>query len=691
MAGAAAFTEMMANATPLGFKDSTGPLNLTWPEPLAPAAGREVTRINTLFRSADVHNRVLRMAELFFTRAQLNELKQMIGMSVGGGRYVEPTWTLAEGQAVMATPGFADKVQREGIAAFYDYVFTIDWLMHRIDTLESLLSLLGDTKRSSPDEIRFLQSQLDGVLMSPHGMPWYMWERDGVQALVTPNPKAPEKMGLMNFASKYIQLLTGQRALSKADPLQPFVAELESGSAFKGPVPNAAVPAAADWENLLLLCVAAQEAVLLSSPLWNDLVALGQGLYRVQLTKGSKDATTELGVVAGAVPLEPGAWINTFRAQQPFLNVFPSTDSTDNAKKLLIDSADFIPEGNSVGLGDSLKNVAAFIKAQAGTKPAATAYLMKHQQATAEAFQAAATVFNPTLTVASLNANARNPDDTSRRSGGTTAPLQSEQQCVAAFLQPKLKDCALYAAAGLGLFFPETDLRALETEFAQAGDKHALMLRRCMTHSGSGGAIGSYVCTGAAERAAAFVEKKAGGSAPQVFRVTTKILHKCVERMPDGHPTKWMPKLWDCMQKAVAYDAADAKKQQLDPSARQDRPARTLIDYMRERIRDLQHRYAAIRNARANVPVHPLATAQDLFSPEYSAPGAGILPTHHALPQCPVGTVPLIFDTVRKNRLSPQEWQKQVVEVNGQKLLPDTLQVQACLPGRALASIPQKP
>jgi hypothetical protein len=56
-----------------------------------------------------------------------------------------------------------------------------------------------------------------------------------------------------------------------------------------------------------------------------------------------------------------------------------------------------------------------------------------------------------------------------------------------------------------------------------------------------------------------------------------------------------------------------------------------------------------------------------------------------------VGTVPLIFDTVRKNRLSPQEWQKQVVEVNGQKLLPDTLQVQACLPGRALASIPQKP
>lgn len=689
MAGAAAFTEMMANATPLGFKDSTGPLNLTWPEPLAPAAGREVTRINTLFRSADVHNRVLRMAELFFTRAQLNELKQMIGMSVGGGRYVEPTWTLAEGQAVMATPGFADKVQREGIAAFYDYVFTIDWLMHRIDTLESLLSLLGDTKRSSPDEIRFLQSQLDGVLMSPHGMPWYMWERDGVQALVTPNPKAPEKMGLMNFASKYIQLLTGQRALSKADPLQPFVAELENGSAFKGPVPNAAVPAAADWDNLLLLCVAAQEAVLLSSPLWNDLVALGQGLYRVQLTKGSKDAITELGVVAGAVPLEAGAWINTFRAQQPFLNVFPSTEPADNKDNLLINSADFIVKKGSVDDEDCLGATATFIGDAATTPVAAKDYAALHRKATAAVLHSAATAFNPKLTTTKWQIHYTSEDE-SRRTGGKKAPLQTEQQCVAAFLQPKLKDCALYAAAGLGLYFPEADLRALESEATTVAKLEDLMLRRCMTHSGSGGAIGSYVCSGVGARAAPFGATDAK-SLPHVFRVTTKILHKCVERMPDGHPTKWMPKLWDCMQKAVAYDAADAKKQQLDPSARQDRPARTLIDYMRERIRDLQHRYAAIRNARANVPVHPLATAQDLFSPEYSAPGAGILPTHHALPQCPVGTVPLIFDTVRKNRLSPQEWQKQVVEVNGQKLLPDTLQVQACLPGRALASIPQKP
>ncbi len=673
MAGAAAFTQMMADATPMGMKDTSASMTLTWPEPLKPQSGAPVTRINTLFRSADVHNRVLRMAELYFTRGQMNELKQMIGMAVGGGRYVEPTWTLAEGQAIMAVPGFAEKLQKEGVAAFYDYVFTIDWLIHRIETLESLLSLLGDTQRSSPDEIRFLQTQLDAVMMSPHGMPWYMWEREGVQRVLTENPADPQNRVNATY-SRFFQLLTGQAALA-TDPLAAFAKQVENGAAFDGKTPLALAVSpvvASNEQKLLSLCVAAQEAVLLSSPLWNDLIALGQGLYRVQLTR---NAMTELGVESASATVEPGAWINTFRAAQPVLNVFPSNLRTDSSDTFLTNSHDFEPESSSVATDHScFKDAMELLDKQSG---AVRSPFKKAVDLTPAVKAAALSTASPPVL-----GPPNNSDDTSRSKGGTTKPLQSELQCVAAFLQPKLKDCAPYTAAGLGLFFPDADLKAFDDEIAAAGQKIDVMLRRCLTHNGSGGAIGCYVCTGVGERA---VLGGGGSALPQVFRVTPKILEACIKRMPEGHPVKWMPKLWDAMQKAVTYDAADVKRQQLDPSVRLDRPARTLIDYARGRIKDLEMRYGALRNGRANLPLHPLATAQDLFSPEYST--GGVLSQHRALPQCPVGTVPLIFDTVRRQQLTTQQWQKQVVEVNGQKMLPDTLEVQACLPGRPVNTV----
>jgi hypothetical protein len=685
MAGAAAFTQMMADATPMGMKDTSASMTLTWPEPLKPQSGAPVTRINTLFRSADVHNRVLRMAELYFTRGQMNELKQMIGMAVGGGRYVEPTWTLAEGQAIMAVPGFAEKLQKEGVAAFYDYVFTIDWLIHRIETLESLLSLLGDTQRSSPDEIRFLQTQLDAVLMSPHGMPWYMWEREGVQRLLTPDPTAPDSK-LADSAGPYVQLLTGQRKLQTVpDPFDAFVKQLENGSAFKGAVPQPLTPSSSlnAIDELLPMCLAAQEAVLLTSPLWNDLIALGQGLYRVQLTR---NAQTELGLGGGS-PIDTGAWINTFRAGQPVWNQFPSADpagsSPDRSDVTLINAHDFVPVDTSVNtnaciFGSSVTVIDDAVSA-AGSNP--------RRGNLARALQAAH-LLTPTLIKESKSTSSTIKPKVSASGDSTLSgsgpKLLDEAKCIAAFLQPKTKDCAVYAACGLGLYFSAADLTALEAEFVAAGDKLDVLRRRCLTHSGSGGAIASYVCTGVGVRGTLAAEN-GNVDTPLVLRVTPKILEACIKRMPEGHPTKWMPKLWDAMQKAVTYDAADVKRQQLDPSVRLDRPARTLIDYARGRIKDLEMRYGALRNGRANLPLHPLATAQDLFSPEYST--GGVLSQHRALPQCPVGTVPLIFDTVRRQRLTPQQWQKQVVEVNGQKMLPDTLEVQACLPGRPVNTV----
>jgi hypothetical protein len=609
-----------------------------------------VSQIQALYRSPDIHQRILAMARWYFPYTTYNELVQMVGETSGGGMYVQPTFTLAEGQAVMANPVYMDKARLMGLDAFYDYVYTIDWFAHRLNVVQNILNTMSTGSHRDMGDLRLYQEQLDTMLMSPNRVPWYMWDRPEVRALLVDQSVTGANMAVIPGVEnrRYVQLMGIPAAeVEDAQLDQRFRDDLRSNTwetkdnislAAHDPAPSVALKAARAKRHLLV----AQEAVVLTSSLWNELVAIGQGLYRVQLTYAPMD----LGGGVGTVP--PGAFVNAFTAGSRVIDV-----TLKEYKEL--------PTGAGVGLvGNGNKrlpthtNDADQYRALDNLLPEAVS-----QQRN----------FKDLPEIRTDNALVASWDQSDLRRG---------------VLQPKNKNLLISALMGAEKFFPhgKVDVDQLYRDMTASHNTKDLWRLSRFSHDGMGGAIGNWVTDGLAT---GFMKRDIGDPdkfiLPYVRHVTSDEMKWAMEHFKGKHPIAWCARLVEAMQRATTHDATDVQAGQLDPSHQPRMGMRTVFDYLRGRVRELENQYALLRRAQVSASnlMHPIGTAATLVNQDFMAYGP-----NHQFPQCPVGSVPQIWDSIHNQNLSHEQWSKQVVEINGAKMLPAHLQVQACLPGRVV-------
>jgi hypothetical protein len=706
----------------------------SWTEPLQPLGGQTLTRVDTLVRPRDVHTRVCAIAELFLDKQTRNELTQMVGQVLGGGKRIDMTWTLAEGQALMTNPVMAERMQATGIAAFYDWVYTVDMAYNRMEQISHILDELGRVgagRASAP--ARMYQDQLDAILFSPHNVPWWMYDMPAVRAALV--PEAGATRGPAKKITDWIQFM--RLAVKDAGPdarAEEYIADVvdrvvKGNGDFTGAKlkdMSGDEGDAAKYMNRVLrhLYTSAQEAVLLASPLWNDLVALGQGLFRVQLTTAAYDmglgdpTKPQLGVDR----IERGKWVNAFRAGTYPHNVVPGAvdklvfypfGSNEHKQGEVVNSnvpraaviAGLICLPQAVltlitaGAGKSFDTAVAQVRDQANKAAAAAAAKAQRDEDDdyhdmydfeEDDFKNYATYVKSWFDKDAWKQSAKALlSDTP----AATAPKEQPSDATtmaAAFLQPKICDGTLFEAVGMGVFWPPAARQKSQALIEQADAQGRLWhtLRDSVRHNGEGGAIGKYICNGTVPSTGLFMIGEGDGTGafnaldvPGTVVVSGDALSKCMERLPPGHAMRHCARLVKAMQEAVVHDDADLQRMQLDAAYRPSAAPRTLFEFLRGKARDLQTRYAQVRSGAAAALTHPLGTAANIFAEGW---GEQANRQGAVMPQCPSGTIPLVWDVVHNKLLSHQQWEKEVVEVNGVKMLPSHLTIQNCVPARKI-------
>jgi hypothetical protein len=611
--------------------------------PAPKAGGTPSAALTTLYRSPDIHARIVAMSKWFFPHDAYNELLQMIGECYGNGRLVEPTFTLLEGQAIANNPIFAGKAQQLGVTAFYDYVFTIDWMSHRLDMVDNILNTLQGLNRGAGNlgDVRFFQEQLDAMLMSPHRVPWFAWDNPRVQSLLVDqiDPKFAVAKSKEDEEARLTVKMFGYPVQQPSD-LVKYVENLQTKMEIKQAPSKDNLGAELDIKQCFVHAL--HEALLLASPLWNELCAIGQGLFRVYLTKAT------LGVGFGTGSIAQGAFVNAFELGQLPTNVFPVQYPEEN-KVLSIGVQDFSSNRNDIE-----EEYRGFFS-------------------------------TPTHKVTSLN---KEVDAVSAKF------FLDESAVLRGFIQPKCIDLTLFAFTDNGnnkavdaetpevipamslLLPPATvaSVKKLEPLTAEA-QKQAVL--DSLKHTGMGGAIGTFLCNGTTNSGRFF-----DGGFPCAMVAPSSLIEKAMTEQ-HNHPIHFCPQLAQAMRRGVTFGAADMSASKLDAYYRPKSAPQHVFDYLRSRLRELESRYGVIRNAQANESQHPVATADQIFLDHFLGYGP-----HAKLPQCPAGTLPMIFDSIHKKTLTPEQWQRQIVRINGEPMLPAHLQVSGCLPARRADSEP---
>lgn len=679
MASTAAANFQAFAASTLGEWQSQQPAQATktWWEPLGSQSAGQAAKpggthasaaLTTLYRSPDIHARIVAMSKWFFQHDTYNELLQMVGECYGNGRLVEPTFTLLEGQAIANNPIFAGKAQQLGITAFYDYVFTVDWMAHRLDMVENILKTLSSMGRGGGNlgDVRFFQEQLDTMLMSPHRVTWYMWDKPEVRALLVDDidpaaakvkPVDRQKLQLLTLRGTQVTALEKYANEFLKDNATAFISENETDA-------RAAVVGTVTFRNTTL---ATQEAVLLNSPLWNELCAIGQGLFRVYLTR----AQSSIGF--GSTPVAQGSFINAFELGSIPINVIPSR--ADTAVVYRWGYANFDERKQT----DDNK-FSALIAQESGdydTKNAASI--------TAGLFSGLKTKSHTINLINWKWPGVEYPDY-------DETPNQLDFRSVQrGLLQPKILDLLLYACIikeweayhmhGKHIL-PDKTKSAYEKlkRDAEAASNVKMLNDAIMSahkHNGAGGAIGTFICNGTGLHGRFMVEGH-----PRSMIVTSDMVSVAMKAQTH-HPIHHCADLATAMRRGLAFSAADMAASKLDAFYQPKSAPQNLFEHLRVRLRDLENRYALVRTASANDDQHPVATADSMFADSFLGYGP-----HAKLPQCPAGSLPMIFDSIHSKSLSAEQWQKQVVRINGEPMLPAHLQIQGCLPARRADSDP---
>jgi hypothetical protein len=620
-----------------------------WWEPLASKAtgqsakqgGQAVAALTTLYRSPDIHARIVAMSKWFFPHDKYNTLLQMVGECYGNGRLVEPTFTLLEGQAIANSPIFAGKAQEMGITAFYDYVFTIDWMAHRLDLVENILNALQGIGRGAGNlgDVRFFQEQLDSMLMSPHRVSWYMWDNPDVRKiLVDTFDGKPGKIRSTGeqVPRTFVQFLSAP--IQQVERFKDYADGLSKQNIEYNPDGNFL-----EQDEIECIRLAAQEAILLSSPLWNELCSIGQGLYRIYLTRAVSD------IGRGNGPVSQGAFVNAFQIGTPLINCLPSRLDTESGYVLPIGTREYSFDQDSFNA--TKDNLLTYFSDD---------FASVDQWPDLSALSSYTFIEAENLDLKQLNAST----------------------VVIGLLQPKITDFYLFAHVAnrwtnvkyLNLLVPS----ALQDKYTQdkqtyKTDEYQLWqkLLDSQKHTGTGGAIGTYICNGTDVTGRFLVM-----GPPGAMVVNSQMVENAM-RAQTHHPIRFCADLADAMRRGVSFSAADMAAAKLDAFYQPKAGPQNVFEHLRARLRELENRYALIRNVQANANQHPVATADQIFTDDFLGYGP-----HAKLPQCPAGTLPMIFDSIHKQQLTPEQWQKQIVRINGEPLLPAHLQVQGCLPAR---------
>lgn len=655
-------------------------------QPVPKPGGQAMSAVTTLYRSPDIHARIVAMSKWYFPHDNYNTLLQMVGECYGNGRLVEPTFTLLEGQAIANNPIFAGKAQEMGISAFYDYAFTIDWMAHRLDLVENILNTLQGIGRGAGNlgDVRFFQEQLDAMLMSPHRVSWSMWDKPLVRKhLIDPSDGTAAKdqadRNLFQFLSYPLKQVPEFKSYAE--------------SLVKGAFANAASPSIFKVGDEMLMCIrlACQEAALLQSPLWNELCAIGQGLFRVYLTQ----AKSNIGYGNG--PVQQGSFVNAFEVGSPPINVIPSTAAdtvftfgfngvtglstqmNDDEQKLERAEQKFLQEVGTVATALAKAPIALAMAPIRMVAAAAALFTSDNDADATEVAEVSAEIANAkgkTFTVADASGKSYAIEATKAK---VNAARQSRSAVMRGLVQPKCTNLLLYAclAKEWTTFLPymrSTIPRHVQDEYTRLKsnpDELYRVLLDSAKHTGTGGAIGTYICNGT-DGNGRFLTI----GMPTAMVVNSAMVQQAMKEQTH-HPIHFCAELADALRRGVTFNAADMAAAKLDAFYQPKAGPQNAFEHLRARLRELENRYALIRNAQANADQHPIATADQIFTDDFLGYGP-----HAKLPQCPAGTLPMIFDSIHKTQLSPEQWQKQIVRINGEPLLPAHLQVQGCMPAR---------
>lgn len=636
---------------------SIAPLERTWAEPLDDGTLRSTLSI--LYRAADIHDRVMAMARQFFDRTQWGELCYMVSQTLGDGRQREPTFTIAEGQAMMVNPFFKARMEAINAHVFYDYVYSIDWAAHWLDHIERMIDQI---KAPVDMESSVKHEQLDNVLLAPHDVPWWMYDESDIRKEIQkgswvyknadrskPDEVRKSKLGFLastwlsdvlpmhyqvdwdaptKQGKLYVGLLVSKKSL--ADMAQHSIA-------FHG-------------DYILAAC---QEAILLSLPLWNDIVALSQGLFRVTLTQANS-------LFGNKSPVQTGAWINAAPATQFYLlpargpeerkedvasnKMFAFVPRTSNNTK-----AAGLPSSTSLLDADGIFTGAGMYKNSAGTSMTATKTLSDWKGD--EEFKQFVV----------------NMDDVS----------------AALVLQPSVLSPLLVHLSGYPRMLPPW----MDDAKYKGKKLYELvpLLKSELAHNGAGGAIPKYAYNGAVPvpGGQAFF---AGVSDATNFTpvVKTSAVLTDVMRSLAPHPISKCPDLREKMEATIMLDSSERKRMMHDTGYRPSpgTRSRNIVQFLVSRMRDLQQKYAAVRRPDvAKRQPHNMATTEGIMLTDWSPP-APRDPAARNPKMCPPNTIPMMFDSIANKPLSTDEWQRLTVNVNGEQLLPSHIKVQACLPAR---------